>query len=98
MKNDIVFILKEILEFFAHYENYNFYDLNNEMFCVIANITDVLFSLNKLIYYEPRIAFLYEDGQLLNRLVKFYSLYFPYIENETLSLFRSNAIVEKYVL
>ncbi|KAH7645702.1 activating signal cointegrator 1 complex subunit 2 [Dermatophagoides farinae] len=96
MKNDVVFVLKEIFEFFFHYENYNSYDLNNEMFYVIANITDVLFSLNKLIQYEPRIAFIYEDGQLLNRLIKFHSLYFPYIENETLSLYRSNTIVENF--
>lgn len=68
----------------------------SQLYNLVANVTDIIFSLNKLIVIEPRLSALFCDCELPEPLIMFYSKYFPFIEKKCDDLFQRNLIVEKY--
>lgn len=94
---DIEFLLKEIRRFFIQYKTGHSYDINNELVYIIANVSDVLFTLNKLVQFVPQIAFICHEIKLIESMIDFYTIYFPHMENETQLLIQNNHIVKKFV-
>lgn len=94
---DIQLVLQEIRQFFIHFKTNHSYDINNELVYIIANVNDVLFSLNKLVQFVPQIAFICQEMKLIESMIDFYIIYFPHIEQQTQLLFQNNTIVKKFV-
>lgn len=68
---------------------------DDSMMFQIGNVTDLFFSLNKLVIFEPKLSAIYVECQLHEAVIAFYSKYFLFIEDKCEERLKKGQIVEK---
>ena len=66
-----------------------------ELYNLVANVTDIFFSLKKLAFIDAKLCSVYVDCSLPEAMIAFYSKYFPFIESKCEQLYKKEKIVEK---
>lgn len=90
--NDITLLLNQYSEDDDSMMFQSLFHLYNQ----IGNVTDIFFSLNKLVIFEPKLSAIYVECQLHEAVIAFYSKYFLFIEDKCEERLKKGQIVEKW--
>lgn len=97
-KEDFTETCMDITGLFKNYIDNNFNlegDFLPSLYNFVSNVTDVMFTLNKLVLFNTKLSTVYVESGLAEELVAFYSKYFSFIESKCAEMFQSGQIVEK---